>query len=71
MRLMSTLEHTSGHVPQWTLGNRLWRARTHLGVTQHELASRLGIGLRQVKEAENDKRAPCYPSLTGLLQEAA
>ncbi len=45
-------------VPEWTLGNRLWRARAHAGLTQQELAARLGIGLRQVKEGEADKRAP-------------
>jgi transcriptional regulator with XRE-family HTH domain len=49
---------TLGRVPEWTLGNRLWRARLHLGVTQQELAERLGVGLRQVKDGEADRRAP-------------
>lgn len=55
---MSTSEHVVGYVPLWTLGNRLWRARQYRGFTQQELAHELGIGLRAVKEAEADKRAP-------------
>jgi DNA-binding transcriptional regulator YiaG len=47
---MSASEHYSGYVPPWTLGTRLWRARRYLGVTQQELATRLGIGLQQVKD---------------------
>lgn len=43
-------------VPEFSLGDRLRRARAHLGVTQEELAGRLDIGLRQIKEGEADKR---------------
>lgn len=55
---MTNTAPLGGDVPEWTLGNRLWRARSHLGVTQQELATRLGIGLQQVKNGESDKRAP-------------
>ncbi len=58
LRAMQTLHAPRAAVPEWTLGNRLWRARAHAGLTQQELAARLGIGLRQVKEGEADKRAP-------------
>jgi transcriptional regulator with XRE-family HTH domain len=53
---MSSVERSGAHVPTWTLGNRLWRARSYRGLTQQQLASELQIGLRQVKEAEADKR---------------
>jgi transcriptional regulator with XRE-family HTH domain len=55
---MSMNAPIGGEVPEWTLGNRLWRARTHAQLTQQELATKLGVGLRVVKEGEADKRGP-------------
>lgn len=62
---MSVNAPIGGDVPIWTLGNRLWRARTHLGVTQQELAHRLGVGVRAIKEGESDKKAPRRATILG------
>lgn len=38
---MTTATH--GHVPEWTLGDRIRKARRHAGIRQHELADRLAV----------------------------
>lgn len=55
---MSMTAHIGGAVPKWTLGNRLWRARSYAELTQQELATRIGVGLRAVKEGEADVKPP-------------
>lgn len=62
---MSEQTTTSGYVPTWTLGNRMWRARRHVDLTQQQLAKRLGLGLKSVKDYEADRRRPKRGVLLG------
>lgn len=43
----------SGHVPAWTLGDRLAKARSVAGLTQAQLAELIGIGVKTVIRYEN------------------
>jgi transcriptional regulator with XRE-family HTH domain len=62
---MSETSTISADVPTWTLGNRLWRARRHVNLTQQQLAERLGVGLKSIKEYESDRRRPKRAVLLG------
>lgn len=55
---MTNTAPLGGDVPEWTLGDRLRKARESAGDTQQQLANRLDISLRIVKEGEADKRRP-------------
>ena len=54
------MSQTTTYIPTWTLGHRLRRAREHGGFTQEQLAHKIGVGLRAVKEGEADKNPPAY-----------
>lgn len=62
---MSETSTISSAVPTWTLGNRLWRARRHADLTQQQLAERLGVGLKSIKDYESDRRSPKRGVLLG------
>jgi transcriptional regulator with XRE-family HTH domain len=51
---------TAPSIPQWTLGDRLRKAREHAGMDQLELANRIGISRNTVSNYElgNGTRAP-------------
>lgn len=59
---MSTPE-TEGRIPQWTLGDRLRKAREDAGLQQQELADRIGISRRSVSAYESDDSIPRRPVL--------
>jgi len=50
-------------VPQWTLGDRLKKAREHAGYTQAELAAVTGIGRSTMVTYETDRAVPKRPIL--------
>ncbi len=52
-----------GVVPEWTLGDRLRKARLHAGLEQAELATELGIARNSVASYENQRTAPRRPVL--------
>ena len=54
---MST-QHAATHVPQWTLGDRLRKAREDSGLSQSELAELLRVGRNTVSNAEVGARVP-------------
>lgn len=56
MRNMS-IDRSYGGVPQWTLGDRLRKARTETGMTVAEFAEHIGVSTRTINSAENDQRA--------------
>lgn len=56
-------ERLGGAVPQWTLGDRLRKARTHAGLEQIELANQIGIGRSTVVTYENNQSVPRRPVL--------
>lgn len=58
---MSTPEHEPGRIPQWTLGDRLRKAREDAGLQQQELAEAMGISRRSVSAYESDASHPRRP----------
>lgn len=44
--------------PQWTLGDRLAKARRHAGLEQGEMAEKLGVSRAAVSAWENDHNKP-------------
>jgi transcriptional regulator with XRE-family HTH domain len=53
---MSTTEAintSAAEVPTWTLGERLTKAREHAGVDIEEMAHRLGVSGRTIRNYEN------------------
>ena len=44
-------------VPEWSLGDRLRKARSLTGMTVAEFAAHIGVSDRTINNAENDKRA--------------
>lgn len=44
------------NVPTWTLGERLRKAREDAGLSQHELADRIGIHFNSVSAYEHNKQ---------------
>ena len=50
-------------VPQWTLGDRLRKAREHAGLKQAELAGEIGIGRSSIVNYEMDRAEPSRPVL--------
>lgn len=52
-----------GSVPQWTLGDRLRKAREHAGLQQVELGDDLGIVRNTVGNYEGDHTRPQRPTI--------
>ncbi len=50
-----------GAVPEWTLGDRLRKAREHAGLTQAELAELIGIARSSVVSYEIGRTEPSRP----------
>lgn len=44
--------------PVWTLGDRLAKAREHAGLTQEEMAERMGVSHSSIAKYENDAAQP-------------
>lgn len=60
---MTTQVGVEGIVPDFTLGDRLRKARTHAGLTVSELSERAGISEKTVNNYEGERVAPRRPSL--------
>jgi transcriptional regulator with XRE-family HTH domain len=56
--------------PVWTLGDRLAKAREHAGLTQEEMAERMGVSHSSIAKYENDAAQP-RRFLTRMEQWAA
>lgn len=52
-----SIDRSWNGVPQWTLGDRLRKARTRTGMTVAEFAETIGVSSRTINSAENDERA--------------
>lgn len=59
---MTTLT-VAGRVPEWTLGDRLRKAREAAGLSQTELADLAGISRRSISKYESDDARPKRPQL--------
>lgn len=51
----------SGFVPEWTIGDRLRKARESTGATQAEFAERLGVARNTINNYELGKTKPRRP----------
>jgi transcriptional regulator with XRE-family HTH domain len=54
-------EQPGGEIPEWTLGDRLRKAREHAGLKQSELAEMIGIARSSVVSYESDRTVPSRP----------
>lgn len=45
---------TSTETPTWTLGDRLGKAREHAGLSRADMAARLGVSERTIRNYENE-----------------
>ncbi len=59
---MSTTDATT-HIPELTLGRRLFLARDDLGLSQAEFAGRIGVSRRSVVNYESGTTHPSRPVL--------
>lgn len=50
-------------VPQWTLGDRMRKAREFAGLTQTELSDQIGIARSSISRYEGSHAAPSRPVL--------
>jgi transcriptional regulator with XRE-family HTH domain len=50
-----------GAIPDWTLGDRLRKAREHAGLNQAELAEKIGIARSSVVNYESGRSVPSRP----------
>lgn len=50
-------------VPQWTIGDRMRKAREHAGLKQTEIASEIGIGRSSIINYEGGRAEPPRPVL--------
>ena len=58
---MTTQMTLPGLVPQWTLGDRLRKAREIAGLNQDEFSQEIGIARNSVRAYEKGKTAPPRP----------
>ena len=50
-------------IPQWTLGDRMRKAREHADLSQAQLAAEIGIGRTSVVNYETGRKRPSRPVL--------
>lgn len=55
---MTTALTQGGRIPEWTLGDRLRKAREEAGLEQQELAQMIGVARNTVSNAEKGKVNP-------------
>lgn len=53
-----TIDVNAGQVPEWTVGDRLRKAREVTGLTQKSFAERIDVGHRTVTNYENNAVEP-------------
>lgn len=53
---MTEAPQTSANIPQWTLGDRLRKAREHARLSQAQLAHEIGIGRTSLTHYETEKK---------------
>lgn len=58
LETMTTALTRGGLIPEWTLGDRLRKAREAAGLEQQELAQRIGVARTTISNAEKGKVNP-------------
>jgi transcriptional regulator with XRE-family HTH domain len=62
---------TTFHIPEWTMGDRLRKAREDAGLSQTELATRMGVSRQTVSNAEVGAREPLPITMRAWAQETS
>lgn len=62
---------THPDIPAWTVGDRLGKAREWVGLTQLQIADRIGVGRRSIARYESADQPPraivlAYQAVTGV-----
>jgi len=57
-RMTTATRNDAGQVPQWSVQDRLRKAREHAGMTQLELAESIGVARNSVSNYENGTTRP-------------
>lgn len=60
---MQINQDAAAAIPQWTVGDRLRKARLHAGLEQAELAAQTGISRATIVNYENGHTRPGRPAL--------
>ena len=63
---MTTSIHLAGAVPNWTLSDRVRKAREHSGLKQAELAERVGMARTSLARIEQGKTDPRRTTLIAI-----
>ena len=63
---MTTSLHMAGIVPNWTLSDRVRKAREHSGLKQSELAERVGMARTSLARIEQGKTEPRRTTLIAI-----
>ena len=63
---MTTSIHLAGTVPNWTLSDRVRKAREHSGLKQVELADRVGMARTSLARIEQGKTEPRRTTLIAI-----
>lgn len=62
------MANAHAEVPRWTLGNRMWKARTVAGLEQAEVAKMVGVSRALVSRWERDLSDPGYLQLRAFAE---
>lgn len=57
-RMTTATSNSAGQVPQWSVQDRLRKAREHAGMTQLELATAIGVARNSVSNYESGATKP-------------
>ena len=49
---------SASHIPEWTVGERLRKAREDSGLSQEDLGREISVSKRQIVYYENDSKTP-------------
>ena len=59
---------TETRIPEWTIGDRIRKAREHAGLDQDQLADLTGFGRSTLSNWEHDRNAPSVKKLLDLAR---
>jgi transcriptional regulator with XRE-family HTH domain len=57
---------TGVHIPTWTLGDRIRKARRDAGLTAEQMAATVGVSAKTLTRWENDETAPRVDDLVRI-----
>lgn len=64
----ATVAQAAGPIPPWTFGDRMAKARHYAGLTQTEIAARIGIARQSAVNYERDRHVPLEAILRAWVE---